>query len=127
MPKVYTPYILRPVSADPPDIYDLLARCTGFEWDTGNAPKVLARHQVEPGECEQAFFREPFIVAVDEKHSRAEQRWHALGQTLADRNLYLVFTVRGTLIRVIAARDMNRKERSTYEHAQAVLEENHRL
>ena len=106
--------MLHPVSAAPPDIYELLARCTGFEWDTGNAPKVLARHKVEPGECEQAFFREPFVVAFDEKHSGAEQRWHALGQTLADRKLYLAFTVRGTLIRVIAARDMNRKERRLY-------------
>ncbi len=115
------------MSAAPPDIYDLLARCTGFEWDTGNAPKVRARHKVGPGECEQAFFREPFVVGFDEKHSGAEQRWHALGQTFADRKLYLVFTVRGTLIRVIAARDMNRKERSAYEQAQAVVEENPRL
>jgi len=107
------------VSADLPNIYEVLARCTGFDWDAGNAPKVLARHNVEPGECEQAFFREPFLVPFDEKHSGTEQRWLALGQTLADRRLYLVFTVRGALIRVIAASDMNRKERRKYEEAQA--------
>ena len=112
------------MSADLPDIYEVVARCTGFQWDAGNAPKVLARHNVEPGECEQAFFREPFLVAFDEKHSGTEQRWEALGRTLGDRMLYLVFTVRGTLIRVIAARDMNRKERTRYEEAQAGLEEN---
>jgi len=112
------------VSVDLPDIYEVLARCTGFDWDAGNAPKLLARHSVEPGECEQAFFREPLVVAFDEKHSGTEPRWHALGQTLADRKLYVVFTVRGPLIRVIAARDMNRKERRKYEEAQAGLEEN---
>lgn len=97
------------------DIYDVLARCTGFEWDAGNAPKVLARHNVEPGECEQSFFRHPLVVAFDEQHSRTELRWQALGRTLADRKLYLVFTVRGALIRVIAARDMNQKERRRYD------------
>lgn len=112
------------MSADLPDIYEVLARCTGFEWDAGNAPKVLAHHHVEPAECEQAFFREPFVAVFDERHSETEQRWHAFGQTLAGRKLYLVFTVRETLIRVIAARDMNRKERRTYEEAQAGFEEN---
>ena len=111
------------MAADLPDINEVLAGCTGFEWDAGNAPKLSARHNVEPGECEQAFFREPFLVVLDEKHSGTEQRWQALGQTLADRRLFLVFTVRGALIRIIAARDMNRKERRTYEKAQASLEE----
>jgi uncharacterized DUF497 family protein len=112
------------VNADLPDIYEVLARCDGFDWDAGNAPKVLARHNVEPGECEQVFFREPLVVAFDERHSGPEQRWQALGQTLADRKLYLVLTVRGTLIRVIAARDMKRRERRKYAEAQASLEEN---
>jgi hypothetical protein len=111
------------VDADLPGINEVLAGCTGFEWDAGNARKLSARHNVEPGECEQAFFREPFLVVVDEKHSGMEQRWQALGQTLADRRLFLVFTARGALIRIIAARDMSRKERRTYEKAQASLEE----
>src|SRR5687768_4398644 len=111
------------MSTDVPDMYAVLARCTGFEWDEGNVPKVRARHNVVPGECEQAFFREPLLVVLDEKHSGTEQRWYAFGRTLADRKLLLVFTVRGVLIRVIAARDMNRRERVRYEEAQAGLEE----
>ena len=97
----------------------LLASATGFDWDAGNAPKVKARHQVEPGECEQAFFVEPFVVAGDTKHSQREARWYALGRTFANRYLYLVFTMRGSLIRVIGARTMNRKERRAYAQAQA--------
>lgn len=107
------------MTGEPPDGQAILERCTGFEWDAGNAPKVLARHGVEPGECEQAFFQEPLVVAFDAPHSGAEPRWRALGRTLAGRRLYLVFTVRGSLIRVIAARDMNRKERLAYAKAQA--------
>ena len=101
-----------------------VGRAAYLEWDAGNEPKLSTRHNVEPGECEQAFFREPFLVVFDEKHSGVEQRWQALGRTLADRRLFLVFTVRGALIRIIAARDMNRRERRTNEKAQASLEEN---
>lgn len=104
------------------DIRDLLAAATGFQWDEGNAPKVRARHDVDPGECEQAFFVEPFLVAEDPKHSATEPRLQALGRTLAGRDLFLVFTLRGTLIRVIAARDMNRKERRQYGEAEAGAE-----
>ena len=91
-----------------------LARAAGFEWDAGNAPKVVGRHRVETGECEQAFFHEPFVVSYDAAHSAAEPRWRALGRTVAGRLLFVVFTMRGTLIRVLAARDMNRKERRVY-------------
>jgi uncharacterized DUF497 family protein len=96
----------------------LLDSATGFDWDAGNAPKVQARHQVEPGECEQAFFVEPFIVAADAPHAQQEARWYALGRTFADRYLFLVFTMRGSLIRVVSARPMNRKERRVYVQAQ---------
>lgn len=107
------------------DVYQQLARTTGFEWDDGNAPKAASRHDVDPGECEQAFFVEPFAVTFDAKHAARELRWRALGRTLAGRRLYLVFTFRGTggaLIRVIQARDMNRKERQEYEQIQAGTE-----
>lgn len=97
----------------------ILARCTGFEWDKGNAPKVAERHGVQPAECEEVFFQEPMLVSFDATHSSEERRWQALGKTSADRTIFLVFTVRETLIRVIAARDMHRKERKLYAEAQA--------
>ena len=96
------------------EILELLAQAAGFDWDAGNAAKVETRHSVQPAECEQAFLAEPFLVSFDEAHSKTEPRWHALGNTSAGRLLFLVFTVRSNLIRVIAARDMNRKERLRY-------------
>jgi uncharacterized DUF497 family protein len=104
------------------DFDSLLARAVGFDWDEGNSPKITARHRVEPGECEQAFFVEPFVVVIDEKHSADEPRWRALGRTVNDRCLHLVFTFRGDLIRIIHARDMNRKERRSYEKAKKRIE-----
>jgi len=94
-----------------------LAQCTGFERDAGNAEKNWELHQVSRAECEQVFFNRPIRVAPDEKHSGQEPRRAALGRTNRGRLLSVVFTVRGTLVRVISARDMSRNERRLYEQA----------
>ena len=90
----------------------------GFEWDAGNARKN-DRHGVSMAEAEQVFFNAPLLVVDDEKHSQHEARHHALGRTHEGRLLHLTFTRRsaGSLIRVISARDMHRKERMIYEQA----------
>lgn len=94
---------------------DILYSCTGFEWDEGNLTKSWLKHDVAPEECEQVFFNQPLMAMMDEKHSQQELRHNALGRTNDDRKLYIVFTIRRGNIRVISARDMNRKERKVYE------------
>jgi hypothetical protein len=100
------------------DPWDELSGCHGFQWDEANATKNWERHRVSQGECEQVFFNHPFVVAVDEKHSQEESRYYGLGQTDGGRGLFVVFTIRGDLIRVISARDMSRREREVYERTQ---------
>lgn len=97
------------------DIFDLIRKCTGFEWDASNAEKNWNKHRVTPVECEQIFFNRPRVVADDMKHSEKENRFYALGHTDMGRMLFTVFTVRRDKIRVISARDMNRKERKVYQ------------
>ena len=87
----------------------------GFQWDEGNINKNLVKHQVEDWESEQAFFNEPVLVLDDPKHSLVEKRWAAFGRKDAGRLLVVIFTKRGNLLRVISARDMNRKEMKFYE------------
>lgn len=89
----------------------------GFEWDDHNENKNRDKHGVEPGECEEAFFNRPFVVADDERHSSNELRFFALGKSDAGRRLFIVFTIRGENIRVISVRDMSRKEKVVYEKA----------
>jgi hypothetical protein len=96
------------------DIYELVARCSGFEWDDGNLPKILERHNVAPDECQQVLLNRPLFGGLNEKHSNEEVRYHAFGQTDGGRFLAIIFTVRGDLIRIISARDMNRCERGMY-------------
>ncbi len=93
---------------------DPLERCTGFDWDEGNAQKNWDRHQVTPEEAEDVFFHEPLIVRSDLRNSKREKRYYALGQSSAGRLLFLVFTIRRNLIRVISAREMNLNETRVY-------------
>ena len=87
----------------------------GFQWDQGNIDKNLINHNVENWASEQIFFNKPLLVLDDPKHSIPEKRWAAFGKTDADRFLIVIFTKRGDLIRVISARDMNKKERRFYD------------
>ena len=95
------------------------ARVTGFDWDEGNSRKNVEKHGVGQSEAESIFFNEPLLVLEDARHSQAEARFHALGETDDARQLHITFTLRqgGTLIRVISARAMHRKERAVYEQA----------
>jgi len=92
----------------------VLAKCTGFDWDEGNSDKNLISHQVSNSECEEVFFNRPLIVSDDKKHSITEKRYYVLGRTDADRYLFVAFTIRSNLIRIISARDMNEKETTRY-------------
>jgi hypothetical protein len=93
------------------------ARIEGFDWDDGNSRKSVDKHGVSQTEAEQVFFNEPLLVVEDARHSGREPRFHALGRTDEERLLHLTFTLRrdDSLIRVISARPMHRKERVRYE------------
>ena len=94
-----------------------LDQIAGFDWNDGNSRKSADKHDVSQAEAESVFFNDPLIVVEDAKHSEREQRLNALGKTSEDRLLHITFTLRlnGTMIRVISARDMHRKERKTHE------------
>jgi uncharacterized protein len=96
-----------------------LDQIAGFDWDDGNSRKSADKHEVSQAEAESIFFNDPLIVVEDARHSETEQRLHALGKTAQNRLLHISFTLRqnGTMIRVISARDMHRKERQIYEKA----------
>lgn len=88
----------------------------GFEWDKGNLEHVK-KHKVGDKECEEIFLNEPLLISEDEIHSKAEERFRVLGKTNRARLLFLVYTMRNNNIRVVSARDQNKKERGIF-HAQ---------
>ena len=89
-------------------------KVTEFDWDTGNQNKNN-KHQVDNYESEEAFFDNQKVIFKDVLHSQKEKRFILLGKTKKDRLLYIVFTIRKQKIRIISARDVNRKEVHLYE------------
>ena len=86
-----------------------------FEWDDANRIKNVKKHNATNEECEEIFFDPRKKIAKDILHSRYEDRYILIGETKKGRILFIVFTIRKTNVRVISARDLNRKERILYE------------
>lgn len=93
----------------------ILPEPISFEWDKGNIGKNFKKHKVSNKEAEEIFENDPKFIFKDEKHSQLESRNGIFGQTNKGRKLSVVFVIRKDRIRIITARDMNRKERSAYE------------
>jgi uncharacterized protein len=91
-----------------------IENCEGFEWDEWNSNKNWHLHGVTDSECEDVFFNLPLIIALDANHSETENRLFALGRTDSNRQLFIAFTIRNNLIRVISARDMTKNEERKY-------------
>ena len=85
-----------------------------FEWDAGNSDKSLKKHKTTNIEAEEVFKNKPKFIFLDDKHSSIEKRYLIWGITNKIRKLAVIFTIRSSKIRIISARDMNKKERSTY-------------
>lgn len=85
-----------------------------FEWDRGNSNKNK-KHGVEDRESEEVFLDERRFIFKDRVHSGKEEWFRILGKTKAKRLLFIAFTMRGKKIRIISARDINKKEVYLYE------------
>jgi|SRR6266700_2774295 len=89
-----------------------------FEWDKGNELKNWLKHKVTNSEAEEAFYDKKRLVTEDTKHSSKEElRFILFGKTKKVRLLFIIFTIRDENIRIISARDTNRKEVQFYEKA----------
>jgi uncharacterized DUF497 family protein len=84
---------------------------SGFDWDDYNREHVLD-HGVEPHEAESAL-EDPDALGA-EAQNRGEQRWAVLGATEEGRLLVVVFTRRGSLVRVVTARQASANEGHRY-------------
>ena len=86
-----------------------------FQWDAGNQEKNRIKHGVTYAECEEVFF-DPHKRLLDSMlHGGRETRHVLIGYTTDKRLLFVVFTIRGHTVRVISARDVNKRERGLYE------------
>ena len=94
----------------------IITKVVEFDWDIGNLEHI-GKHKVETSECEETFFDTEKVILKDIQHSELEERFILLGQTKDKRLLYLVFTKREQKIRIVSARDINKREVYLYEKA----------
>ena len=95
----------------------LFKKLAGFAWDEANREKNQIKHNVSYKECEEAFSDGKKKLFNDPAHSAKEKRYLLFGKTVQLRYLIIAFTIRNLHVRVVSARDMNRKERKVYEEA----------
>ena len=93
----------------------IFRQALAFEWDSGNRGKNFKEHKVTDQECEEVFFDPKKKILKDQLHSDREERFLLLGKTKMERLLFVAFTARGDKVRVISARDINKRERHLYE------------
>lgn len=89
----------------------------GFEWDAGKAAANLARHGVT-FEVAQRVFDDPFAIEwMDDRENYGEPRFITLGM-VDGRILFVVYTLRGDIIRIISARGAEPHEKRIYHEDQ---------
>ena len=86
-----------------------------FEWDEEKAKTNLKNHRVSFDEA-TTVFSDPFSITIsDPDHSADEQRYIDIGSSDRGRILVVVYTERGTNIRIISCRKATPTERRRYE------------
>jgi hypothetical protein len=85
-----------------------------FEWDSRKAAANLRKHGVAFETACEVFF-DPFLCGVGEEMVEGEPREVVMGLTVNWRLLYVAYTLRGEVVRIISARPATRQERKKYE------------
>lgn len=84
-----------------------------FQWDDDKAARNYAKHGVT-FEAAQDVFKDPFAHEwADNSQDEREQRFSILGM-VENRLLFVAFTLRGDVIRIISARLPEPFERRRY-------------
>ncbi len=63
----------------------------------------------------ESVFAGALVLLPDKSNPQQEQRFRAIGTTVASRKAFIVFTLRRDLVRPISARYMHKEEVALYE------------
>lgn len=86
-----------------------------FEWHREKAMENLRKHNVSFEEA-KTVFDDPFSVTIaDPEHSTDEDRYIDIGLSARGQMLVVVYTERGSNIRIISCRKATSAERRTYD------------
>jgi uncharacterized DUF497 family protein len=83
-----------------------------FEWDDDKEEANRRKHQVD-FETASKVFLDPYVVEFDDRDSLAELRSNAIG-IVDGRVLFVTYTLRGDVVRIISARGAEPHEKRKY-------------
>jgi uncharacterized DUF497 family protein len=83
-----------------------------FEWDPGKAASNLAKHGVDFPTATKVF-DDPNIRLGFDPRPRGETRYQAIG-SVSRVVLFVSYTMRGEVCRIISARRASRRERQSH-------------
>ena len=86
-----------------------------FEWDEDKAKTNLKKHRVSFDDAAAVFVDPSSITVHDHDRSADEQRFIDIGSSEKDRVLVVVYTERGSNIRLVSCRKATPSERKFYE------------
>lgn len=86
-----------------------------FAWDEEKAKANLKKHRVSFEEATTVFLDSFSMTIPDPDHSVEEQRFIDIGSSDKGRVLVVVYTERGSSIRIISCRKATPSERTLYE------------
>ena len=85
-----------------------------FEWDPAKNRSNIAKHGVDFADA-VAVLEDDLAMTRPDPEKRGESRFVTLGQDAFGGLLVVVFTERGSRIRIISARPATKQERKSYE------------
>ena len=84
-----------------------------YEWDDNKRVANLVRHKVDFADA-VAFEWDTALETIDDRFDYGETRWVALG-FIGSKLHVMVYTFRGSKIRIISLRKANKREKIFYE------------
>jgi hypothetical protein len=86
-----------------------------FEWDSRKAAANFRKHEISFELACEAFF-DPFVFYLNDEMVNDELRETIIGLTTTWQLLYVVYVLRGDIIRIVSARPVTKAEREAYEN-----------
>jgi uncharacterized DUF497 family protein len=83
-----------------------------FEWDSAKEQANRKRHEVDFRTAARVFL-DPYVIEFDDLDATGELRFNAIG-VVDDRMLFVAYTMRGTVVRIISARGAVPHEKRKY-------------
>lgn len=84
-----------------------------FEWDTEKAETNWKKHRVRFRDAVTVLRLDEMAITTIDEHPD-EERYVTIGMSAIGKFLVVVYTYRGTTIRIISARKATKKEKSIY-------------